>query len=890
MGDRHPKSAPDDEGKGTDRPEIKSVPPPHRDPGPPPGPDPPPGPERHSVRSASEDAGESQESGGLETGKSPPEPREAGSAPEPGSPPEPKQHSYQEVNVPDAATEDDSLGFEPYVEAMAAFLTNPRTQGPLTVSIEGEWGSGKSSFMKQLEKALPDAAKVHGATESPIIVWFNAWRHDKAEALWAAFARALQRSFSEPRRPESGWRWLPRPKQLSFPRRWWGHAKLLWLRFHWREGWLDLVRFVVLLLALLGFAFALPLIVGEGGWTDLREWLIWSNAQMLSSLLRAGAIAGGTLAYVAIVVALFLRLRTFIGDPFSIDLRQHLRGPDYDAKAGFIEQFHKDFQRVLDAYVDRRRKVVCFIDDLDRCEVPKAADLMQALNLMLSDDYRMIFLLGMDRRKIAAGLAVKFKDLIPFLSEVDGAGGTAAGSSPPEPAGSAGLRFGHDFIEKFVQIAYSLPRTAERNLDTFLKGLTPPELDERAQPKKTSRSRRLAQWAKAHVNKLRGQGAEQEGAETNKPVPTETVDSPGGEPSGESGDESSEERRKRLVPIVKLVKSGDDPAFTNELVRMVAPVVDYNPRRLKQFINLFRLNLAIAGSTEITCVEKGSSKYPIRLEQIGKFVALRTRWPEIVEELERRPEQLVEVCRWAEGKRDWSLSYQLNRPELLRNLLRAGYMDEEGNSDLIRFASWALHHVDVRRLLEVSPAAPTVPESERSSYQEINVPDSPAAIGGLEYVLIPGGTFQMGAVPGDEEVMKSEQPRHQVAITKSFHLTKTPITVRQYKRFAEETGRRMPEAPEFNSNWEKEDHPIVGVTWEKAQAFCESAGGRLPTEAEWEYAARGGREGLKYPNGNELTKSDAHFTGTGTCPVGQFLPNGYGLLDMAGNEHFPIQQ
>ncbi|HUG82603.1 MAG TPA: formylglycine-generating enzyme family protein, partial [Bryobacterales bacterium] len=152
-----------------------------------------------------------------------------------------------------------------------------------------------------------------------------------------------------------------------------------------------------------------------------------------------------------------------------------------------------------------------------------------------------------------------------------------------------------------------------------------------------------------------------------------------------------------------------------------------------------------------------------------------------------------------------------------------------------------------------------------------------------DYVLIPAGRFKMGAVPGDEQAADNEKPQHEVQITKAFYLKKTPVTVGEYKRFAEETGREMPKAPEFNQGWEKEDHPIVEVAWEDARTYCEWAGRRLPTEAEWEYAARGGQEGLKYPNGDELTKQDAHFQDKGTAPMGQYPANGYDLHDMAGN-------
>lgn len=161
-----------------------------------------------------------------------------------------------------------------------------------------------------------------------------------------------------------------------------------------------------------------------------------------------------------------------------------------------------------------------------------------------------------------------------------------------------------------------------------------------------------------------------------------------------------------------------------------------------------------------------------------------------------------------------------------------------------------------------------------------------------EYVWIPPGKFMMGCVVSDTRCRPEEKPQHTVEIKKGFWMERTETEVIAYRRYVDGSGKkaRMPRAPLEANGWKITNYPMMQVSWEDASNYCAWAGGRLPTEAEWEYAARAGAAGQIYPMNDENSREKANFYGKEgndrfeyVAPVKSFDPNPFGLFDMAGN-------
>ncbi len=143
---------------------------------------------------------------------------------------------------------------------------------------------------------------------------------------------------------------------------------------------------------------------------------------------------------------------------------------------------------------------------------------------------------------------------------------------------------------------------------------------------------------------------------------------------------------------------------------------------------------------------------------------------------------------------------------------------------------------------------------------------------GLPYVWIPPGTFTMGCSPGDTQCEPDEGPTHLVELPAGFWMGQTEVTNAAYHRTVATAAFPATEA----------DLPAIGLSWLQAKAYCAQIGGRLPTEAEWEYAARGGTSGATYGMPAKIAWYGGNSAGVRHA-VGGLQPNAYGLYDMLGN-------
>ena len=313
--------------------------------------------------------------------------------------------------INDSPSDRDSIGFTPYVQALSRMIIHPKTMTPLTIGIMGPWGSGKTSFMKQVK------ANIKSLDKNVKHVEFNAWKYEVQEKLWAAFLQKIV---------------LQIENDLC-----WGQKKRLKIRSIWKKlNIFALLWNFVLTAALFIFAFYI--------FQRFNVELKWS----LIILIPFGALA----VFLNPLTDLWKKWKM----PLGIDIAE-MFSENHIAEniTNFIE-FESDLNRILDQYIGNKGRLVIYIDDLDRCSPNKVVDVLETINVFLDTD-RCIFLLGLDQPKVVMAINVKFKDHIELMDKSN-------------IYIKSRNDFGEGFLEKIIQVPIYVPKLGKEYIDDFLEG------------------------------------------------------------------------------------------------------------------------------------------------------------------------------------------------------------------------------------------------------------------------------------------------------------------------------------------------------------------------------------------------------------------------------------
>jgi hypothetical protein len=464
----------------------------------------------------------------------------------------------------DQWSEEDQLGFSDYATALADFIEDERTKKPLTIGIDAPWGMGKTTLMHMIENRLQED-RPH-APPLPT-VWFNAWKHDKEESLWAALALEILRQVQEKLSlSERIALWFELNRERL-------NIRLLVLRF---LRTLLLVLLVLLLVAAVVFAVLRTVDV------QVVAKQAWRYIGIIGGL---GVIA--TL-YNTIGKDLYRRFTS----PFKLKIAEYMEEPNYEEKVGYLAQFDRDFKRVISAVTDDgKRPLVIFIDDLDRSAPPKPVEIFEAINMLLDSEH-CVFVLGMDGQAVAKSIEAKYKDLRDTLDDTG-----------DEPS------LGRRFLEKLVQIPLAVPRADERVFRTFIsKNL---EAGEQA---------RVMEEDRGKVVQAEKLIEEEQRAGKSLDAAARAVQSRVGQT--ESGISEGAVREARVELRARSFGDSDE---VRKAVAEAVPYLEYNPRKVKRFINLFKLQALIANRRGL--IDDGT----IQFERLSKWIIISTRWPAVVE-------------------------------------------------------------------------------------------------------------------------------------------------------------------------------------------------------------------------------------------------------------------
>jgi hypothetical protein len=545
---------------------------------------------------------------------------------------------------------EDQLGYAAYARALAALITHHETMPPLTIGIKAQWGAGKTSLMRMvqalldgqpehtgmsasdrksgavmdagsitvdggwqtgvaykelfrtLEKPSEPAARVLPVESEPgtafkiqprVTVWFNAWKYQNSEQLWAGLAHCIVSQVTA---------------RLSPVER-----ERFWLKVHARRVDVNKVRQSFYRLVFQEF---------------LPRGIVWAAGALIAlatgfvlpKVISLLGFAGSAALVTAMLSDWNKKLKTRMEDSVEGMFRDFVRSPSYEGKLGFLHLVESDLREVLKLVATPERPLVLFIDDLDRCAPHQVAQVVEAINLFLGGDYPdCVFVLGMEPEMVAAALDVSYGAMDEILKETSTAGDRAP--------------LGWRFMEKIIQLPLTIPPPMPEDVDRYLRVLLkgadegPPAEEKLSEEEVAQAETQMEQAGNLdEVESMTLEKMRQEQSEGKKAVLREA---------------------SKRVYARKLAMH--DP-MVQRFINDSATWFNDNPRQIKRYINLFRFYATLRYAYMLDGVyEKPDAPMPPD-GALAKFVALSIHWPQAIGWLWVKHDRKQSSLAWMEQK------------------------------------------------------------------------------------------------------------------------------------------------------------------------------------------------------------------------------------------------
>ncbi|MEQ8426663.1 MAG: P-loop NTPase fold protein [Gammaproteobacteria bacterium] len=458
----------------------------------------------------------------------------------------PRKFSTNSITDSQIPIYEDALNHAVYANALVDFITNKNFETPFSICLSSSWGTGKTNIMNWTKEKLDLHEKQYTT------VWFNAWKYKKNEEIWSSFAKKLSLEIINKK----------------------GKYALQLERF--KSSFINnrLLCYSIFLLLTLFSVFLL-----SKTWPELLPF-------------DAGYIYGLILTAYALMSNLIAAIIKFFSSPL-IKFAYSTKGPEYDKKLGFLYEFEKDLKTLIKLSSSKDTPLIIFIDDLDRAPPPIAADIIEAINLLL-DKENCVYVFSFDPNIVYASIETKYHEIISTLNS---------------KASTQNYFSGRAFFEKFFQLAITLPEPSDEHIQQYMRKLLDYNLI------------------------TNSDGASDDIDIKNDDKHDESIN------SNTAIAEATEEKQEEFIEEI------DESEEIKQHILYSASLLPNNPRKVKRFINAFRFNAFVANRKGL--IEAGI----IDLFHLGNVLVAALEYPEVYElfRSDPYPGNIIEMTNWIES-------------------------------------------------------------------------------------------------------------------------------------------------------------------------------------------------------------------------------------------------